>query len=60
MCRMEVGEFVTAGIGPRRELDEERGKNVRKLLFIDVPEIEIKIGQRGTPSIAQGHDVLYN
>jgi hypothetical protein len=45
MCRIELGEFVTTGIGPRRELGEKRGKNVAKFLLIDVPEIEIKVRQ---------------
>ena len=57
MCRTEVGEFVTTGIGLHRELDKERGKDAAKLLLIDVPDIEI---ERGAPSITQGHDILYN
>jgi hypothetical protein len=44
VCRIELGEFVTTGVGPRRELDEERGKDVAKFLFINVPEVEIEIG----------------
>jgi hypothetical protein len=44
MCRIELGEFVTTGIRPRRELQEERGKKVAKFLFINVPEIEIEVG----------------
>jgi hypothetical protein len=43
MCRIELGEFVTTGIGPRRELDEERWKKVAKFLLINVPEIEIEV-----------------
>jgi hypothetical protein len=31
-----------------------------KFLFIVVPEIEIKVGHRGPPSIAQGYDIPYN
>jgi hypothetical protein len=60
MCRIELREFVTTGIGPRRKLDEKGGKEVGKLLLIDVPEIKIKVGQRGLPIIAQAHDLLYN
>jgi hypothetical protein len=60
VCRIELGEFVTTGIGPGRELDEERGKKVAKLLLINVPEIKIEIGHRGPPSIAQCRDILYN
>jgi len=62
MCRIELGEFVTTGIGPRRDLDEERGKKVAKLLLIDVSEVEIEIGHRGPPApgIVQGNDILYN
>jgi len=44
MCRKKLGEFVTTGIGPRRELDEERGKEVAKSLLINVPEIKVEIG----------------
>jgi hypothetical protein len=43
MCRIELGEFVTTGIGPGRELDEEGGKKVAKFLLINVPEIEVEI-----------------
>jgi hypothetical protein len=39
-----LGEFVTTGTGPGRELDEERGKKVAKFLLINFPEIEIEIG----------------
>jgi hypothetical protein len=60
MCRIEFGEFVTTGIGPGRELYEEGGKKVARFLLIDVPEIKIEIGHCGHPSIAQGHDILYN
>jgi len=60
MYRIELGEYVTTGIGPSRKLDEERRKQVVKTLFIDVPEVEIKVGHRGPPSTAQGHDVLYD
>ena len=41
-----------AGIGPSRKLDEERWEQVVKFLFIGIPEVEIKVGQRGPPSIA--------
>jgi hypothetical protein len=41
---MKSGEYVTTGIGASRKLDEQRGKQVVKFLFINVPEIEIKIG----------------
>src|SRR6266576_2038147 len=44
MCRIELGEFITTGIGPGRELDEERGKKFAKFLLINVPEIKIEIG----------------
>jgi hypothetical protein len=29
-------------------------------LFIDVPEVKIKISHRCLPGVAQGHDILYN
>ena len=60
VCRIESGEYVTTGIGPSRKLDEEGGKQVMDSLFIDVPEVEIKVGHRSRSSIAQGHDVLYD
>ena len=60
MCIIELGKFVTTGIGPRRELDKKRGEDVAKFLLINVPEVEIEIGHRGRPSIMQSHDILYN
>jgi hypothetical protein len=60
VCGIELGEFVTTGIRPRRELDEKRGKKVAKVLLINVPEIKIKVGQRGLSIVAQGHNILYN
>jgi len=60
MRRIELGEFVTTSIGPGRELDEEGGKKVAKSLLINVPEIEIEVGDRSPPSIAQGYNILYN
>jgi hypothetical protein len=41
---MKLGEYATAGIGASRKLDEQRGKQVVEFLFINVPEIEIKMG----------------
>jgi hypothetical protein len=55
-----LGEFVTTATGPGRELDEEGGKKVAEFLLINVSEVEIKVGQRGLPSIAQGCDILYD
>jgi len=60
VCRIESGEDITTRIRSRGELYEERGKQVMKFLFIDVPEVEIKEAHRGPPSIAQGYDVLYD
>jgi hypothetical protein len=31
-----------------------------KSLFIDILEVEIKVGHRGHPGIAQGHDIVYD
>jgi len=42
--RIKLGEYVTTGIGTSRKLDEQGGKQVVKFLFINVPEIEIKVG----------------
>jgi hypothetical protein len=58
--RIESREYIAAGIGSRRKLDEEGGKQVGKSLFIDVPEVEIKIGHRCLPSVAQGYDIFYD
>jgi hypothetical protein len=41
-------------------LDEEGWGQVLKSLFIDVPEIKVKIGHQDLPSIAQARDVLYD
>jgi hypothetical protein len=60
VCRIESGKYVTTGIGPSRKLDEERRKQIVKFLFVNVPEVKIKIGCRGPPCTAQGHDILYN
>jgi hypothetical protein len=43
VCGIESGEYVATGIRTSRKLDEERGKQVAKVLFINVPEVEIKI-----------------
>ena len=60
VCGIESGEYIAKGIGLSRKLTEERRKQVVKTLFIDVPEIKIKVGHRGLPSIAQGYDILYD
>jgi hypothetical protein len=60
MCRIELGEYIAIRIGPSRKLDEERWKKVVKFLLIDIPEVEIKVRQRGLSSIAQGYDILYD
>jgi len=39
-----LGEYVTTGIGPSGKLDEERGKQIVKFLFVDVLEVKIKVG----------------
>ncbi len=58
--RIELREYVTTRIGPSRKLDEKRRKQVAKFLFIDVPEVKIKIGHQGPPSVARGDDILYD
>jgi hypothetical protein len=50
--RIESGEYIATRIGPSRKLDKERGKQVGKILFIDVPEVEIEIRHRGPPVVA--------
>jgi hypothetical protein len=49
---IKSGEYIATGIGPSRELDKEGGKQVGEFLFIDVPEVKIKICQGGHPSVA--------
>jgi len=60
MCRIELRKYIAIRIGPSRELDEERREYIVKFLLINVPEVEIEVGQRGFPSIAQGYDILYD
>jgi hypothetical protein len=60
MFKIESGEYIATGIGPSRKLDKERGKQVGKILFIDVSEVEIEIRNRGLPIVAQGYDILYD
>jgi hypothetical protein len=57
---IESGEYITAGIRPSRKLDEERGEQIVELLFIDVAEVKIKIGDRCLSSAAQFNDILYD
>ena len=45
--RIEAGEDVATGTRLSRKLDEERGEEVATMLFIKVPEIEIKVGHQG-------------
>ena len=47
-------------IGPSRKLDKERRKQIGKILFIDIPEVEIEIGHQGPSVVAQGCDILYD
>ena len=43
-----IGELKRLpGIGPRSELDEERGKKVAAVLFIEVPKVEIEVRHQG-------------
>ena len=49
-----------ADMGPSRKLNEERWKQVVKFLLIDVPEVEIEVGQRSLTGIAQEYDILYD
>jgi hypothetical protein len=58
--RIELGEYVTTAVGLNRKLYEERWKQVAKVLFIGVPEVEIKIGHQGRSSIVQSLDILYD
>jgi hypothetical protein len=57
---MELGEYLATGIGLSGKLDEERGKQVAKILFFNVPEVEVKIRHRRLPSAAQSHDIFYD
>jgi hypothetical protein len=41
-------------------LDEERGEQVAKLLFLDIPEVKIKVRHQCLSIISQVHDILYD
>jgi len=41
-------------------LDEEGMKDVLEFLLVDIPEVEIKICDRGPPGVVQGYDILYD
>jgi hypothetical protein len=43
VCRVELVKSITTGIGASRKLNEERRKQVLQFLFIDIPEVEIKV-----------------
>jgi hypothetical protein len=58
--RIESEEYVATEIGASRKLDEERRKQVVKSLFIDIPEVKIKVGHRCLLDVAQGYDILYD
>ena len=58
--KIESREYIATRIRTSRKLDKERGKQVGKFLFIDVPEVEIEIRHRGLPIVAQGYDILYD
>jgi hypothetical protein len=45
--RIKAGEDVATRTGLSRKLDEERGKEVATVLFIKVPEVEIKVRHHG-------------
>ena len=60
MCSIELGEYIATRIGPSGKLNKERWEKVAALLFIEVPEVKIKVGQQGLVGIAQRYDVLYD
>jgi len=43
VCGIKTGEDVAIRTGLSRKLDEERGEEVATMLFIKVPEVEIKV-----------------
>jgi hypothetical protein len=58
--RIKSGEYIATGIRLSGKLDEERGKQVAEFLFINIPEVKIKVGHRCLLSVAQGDDILYD
>jgi hypothetical protein len=58
ISRVELGQDVTTRIRPSGELEEEGGEQIAEFLLVDVPKIEIKIGNRGPPSIVRGSYIL--
>ena len=44
--------------GPSRELYEERWKQVAKVLFFYVHEVEIEIGHQGRSSVVKSLDMI--
>ena len=51
-------EDVATRTGLRRKLDEEGGKEVATVLFIKVPEVEIKVSHQGRLRLAEACNVL--
>jgi len=58
MGRVELEQDITTRIRPSRELEEEGREQIAEFLLVDVPKIEIKIGNQGPPSIMRGHNIL--
>jgi hypothetical protein len=44
MRKIESRKDIATGIGASRKLDEERWEQVVKFLFVNVPEVKIKVG----------------
>jgi hypothetical protein len=60
VASMELGQDVTTEIWPSGELDEEGREQIVESLLVNVPKIEIKIGNQGLPNVVQGYDILNN
>jgi hypothetical protein len=46
MLQIKTVKGVTVRMGLRRELDEKRWEEISAILLIEVPEVEIKVGDR--------------
>jgi len=51
MQSIELGEYVTTGIGLSGKLNEEGRQQVMESLLVNIPEVKIEISDRGHPSV---------
>jgi hypothetical protein len=51
-------EYIAANIGASGKLREEGKEQVSPILFLSIPEVEVKVCHGGESSIAQNHEIL--